>query len=174
MSCKEQYQFWQNHNFCKQMISWNKINNKYKFDIFKVLYCNIFSLQKRSLMILLEDDIHFIHAKKSPRDQVTSTAWHMCTGLIDIHDNINSIQRPNTEQIHRSVNVILKNGTHKQVRGGADVGQVLQHFKDNGTVGGYFNDSYLEGARPEYRRIDLSIAKKSCENLRLKIYQNHK
>ena len=35
--------------------------------------CN---LQKRKFMVLIEDDINYIHAKHHPKSSVTSTIWH--------------------------------------------------------------------------------------------------
>ena len=40
------------------------------------------SLQNRKFMILIEDYIHFIHAKHHPKSSVTSTIWHMCTAVV--------------------------------------------------------------------------------------------
>lgn len=121
--------------------------------------------QNKSIVLLLEDDIHFIHAKKTPRE-TTSTSYHMCTGLVDIHE-IPAIPRPNdASDIHRSVRITLKNGQVVSCRGGADVAEIIQFFSANGTIGSYFCDSYLEAAPRQYREIDLSIAKESCENMR--------
>lgn len=91
----------------------------------------------------------------------------MCTGLVDIHLQIPAIPRPlDISKIHRTVSVVLKDGQRTNCRGGADVDALLQHVNTNGTLGNFFNNSYLEAAPREYSEINLSIAKESCENLR--------
>jgi len=120
------------------------------------------------MVVLLEDDMHFIHTKKSPRDMITSTCWHMCTGLADIHDHIPSLQRPTVLPVHREIHVLMKNGNRAFCRGGVSIEDILEYFTNNGAVSSYYLNSYLEAAPREYTELDLSIAKKSCDNLRYK------
>jgi hypothetical protein len=92
----------------------------------------------------------------------------MCTAMVDIHTNIEAIPRPqDTLTIHRNVRVQLKNGTFADSRGGIDVNEMLTFFGRNGSLADYFSASYLEESPRKYKELDLSIAKKSCENLRL-------
>ena len=73
-------------------------------------------------MLLIEDDIHFIHTIRQPTTSTTSTAWHMCTALLDVQDQIPAVPKPqNTTKLHRIVPVTMKNGTVRQCRGGIDV-----------------------------------------------------
>lgn len=46
--------------------------------------------QKKHFLLLTEDDIHFIHATRQPTSSTTSTAWHMCTCLLDILEKISA------------------------------------------------------------------------------------
>jgi len=121
-------------------------------------------LQKKEFLLLLEDDIHFIHTKKSPRSSVTSTALHMCTTMIDVQEKIEAI--PRTDSIHRNVRVAMKNGVFADCRGGVNVHDLMLFFERNGSFFKYFFSSYLEHCPIQYRCLDLSVARESCENLR--------
>ena len=82
--------------------------------------------------MLIEDDIHFIHAPQHPTSSTTSTAWHMCTGLMDIQASISAIPRPaNCQKIHRILPVVSKTGAVKQCKGGVSTGAILEHFKES-------------------------------------------
>ena len=56
----------------------------------KDLSQKLFSKEQK-FILLIEDDIHFIHAPRKPTSSVTSTSWHMCTVLADIHCNIHAV-----------------------------------------------------------------------------------
>ena len=43
-------------------------------------------------MFLIEDDIHFIHAKHHPKSSGTSTIWHMCTAVVDVQVNMRVVE----------------------------------------------------------------------------------
>ena len=53
--------------------------------MYNVFNCN---LQNKKLMVLTEDDIHFIHAKHHLKSSVISTILHMCTAVVDVDDNM--------------------------------------------------------------------------------------
>ena len=117
--------------------------------------------------MLIEDDIHFIHAPQHPTSSTTSTAWHMCTGLMDIQPSISAIPRPaNCQKLHRIVPVVSKTGAVKQCRGGISTGAILEHFKES--ISHFFESTYMATLSPQHRTIKMSDAKKSCENLRYK------
>ena len=117
--------------------------------------------------MLIEDDIHFIHAPQHPTSSTTSTAWHMCTGLMDIQPCISAIPRPaNCQKLHRIVPVVSKTGAVKQCRGGVSTGAILEHFKES--ISHFFESTYMAKLSPQHRTIKMSDAKKSCENLRYK------
>ncbi|XP_068690715.1 uncharacterized protein [Montipora foliosa] len=116
--------------------------------------------------MLIEDDIHFIHAPQHPSSSTTSTAWHMCTGLMDIQPSVSAITRPaECQKLHRVVPVVSKTGTIKQCRGGVSIEAILGHFKNH--VNQFFELTYMATLPPEYRTIKMRDAKKSCENLRV-------
>ena len=56
----------------------------------KDLSQKLFSKEQK-FILLIENDIHFIHAPRKPTSSVTSTSWHMCTVLADIHCNIHAV-----------------------------------------------------------------------------------
>lgn len=115
--------------------------------------------------MLIEDDIHFIHASRQPTSSETSTAWHMCTALIDVQQSVSALPRPPAVQdLHRTVPVTIKNGTVKQCRGGIDVADVVTHFSRS--ICQFFESSYMSTLSPEHRNLDMTDARESCENLR--------
>ena len=117
--------------------------------------------------MLIEDDIHFIHAPQHPTSSTTSTAWHMCTGLMDIQPSISAIPRPaNCQKLHRIVPVVSKTGAVKQCRGGVSTGAILEHFKE--AISHFYESTCMATLSPQHRTIKMSDAKKSCENLRYK------
>lgn len=115
-------------------------------------------------MLLIEDDIHFIHAPQHPTSSTTSTAWPMCTGLMDIQASISAIPRPaNCQKLHRIVPVVSKTGVVKQCRGGVSTGAILKHFKES------ISHFLSQRTWPHYTHpTKMSDANKSCENLRYK------
>ena len=116
-------------------------------------------------MLLIEDDIHFIHTIRQPTTSATSTAWHMCTALLDVQDQIPAVpKRQNTTKLHRIVPVTMKNGTVRQCRGGIDVAPVLQHFSE--ALNRFFFSSYLSSLPQGHRTLDMTNMQQSCENLR--------
>lgn len=124
-------------------------------------------LQKNQFLLLIEDDIHFIHACQHPTTTTTSTAWHMCTGLLDVQEKIPVVSLPSDiNRLHRTVPVTMKNGAVKQCRGGVDVKSILDKFSS--TLHDFLVSSYLTTLPTEYRRLDMTNIRQSCENLRLK------
>ena len=114
-------------------------------------------------MLLIEDDIHFIHAIPQPTRSQTSTAWHTCTGLLDVQEKMPAVSMPSdSTKLHRRAPVIMKNGVVKQCTRGADVQSVLQYFAS--TLREFFASSYLGTLSIEHRRVDMSNMKQSCEN----------
>ena len=114
-------------------------------------------------MLLIEDDIHFIHAIPQPTRSQTSTAWHMCTGLLDVQEKMPAVSMPSdSTKLHRRAPVIMKNGVVKQCTRGADVQSVLQYFAS--TLREFFASNYLGTLSIEHRRVDMSNMKQSCEN----------
>ena len=61
----------------------------------KDLNQKLFSKEEK-FILLIEDDIHFIHAPRKPTSTVTSTSWHMYTVLADIYCNIHAVPQNNT------------------------------------------------------------------------------
>ena len=51
--------------------------------------CN---LQNRKFMLLIKEDIHFIHAKHHPKSSVTSTICHMCTTVVHVQVNMRVVK----------------------------------------------------------------------------------
>ena len=71
--------------------------------------CN---LQNRKFMVLIEDDIHFIHAKHHPKSSVTSTIWHMCTAVVDVQVNKRVVElEEDVTKYHSHVQVTMEDGT---------------------------------------------------------------
>ena len=71
--------------------------------------CN---LQNRKFMVLIEDDIHFIHAKHHPKSSVTSTIWHMCTAVVDVQVNMRVVElEEDVTKYHSHVQVTMEDGT---------------------------------------------------------------
>lgn len=127
--------------------------------------------QKKQFLLLIEDDIHFIHTCHHPTTTTTSTAWHMCTGLLDVQEKIPAVSLPpDINKLHRTVPVTMKNGVVKQCRGGIDVKSILENFSS--TLHDYFVSSYLSILSIEHRRLNMTNVKQSCANLRLKGKKN--
>ena len=90
-----------------------------------VIGCSMW--EKRTFILVIEDDIHFIHALQHPCN--TTTAWHMCTGLMDIQPSVSAITRPSEcQKFHRVVPVVSKTGTIKQYREGVSIEAILEHL----------------------------------------------
>ena len=66
--------------------------------------CN---LQNRKFMVLIEDDIHFIHAKHHPKSSVTSTAI-----FVDVLVNMRVVElEEDVTKYHSHVQVTMEDGT---------------------------------------------------------------
>ena len=78
--------------------------------MYNVFTCN---LQNRKFMgLLIEDDIRFIHAKHHPKSSLTSTIWHMCTAIVDVHDNMRVVElEKDVTKYHSNVHVNMEDGT---------------------------------------------------------------
>ena len=88
--------------------------------------------------MLIEDDIHFIHAPQQPASSTTSTAWHMCTGLMDIQPSISAIPRPaNCQKLHPIIPVVSKTGA------------ILEHFKESVSL--FFESMYTATLSPQHK-----------------------
>lgn len=91
----------------------------------------------------------------------------MCTGLLDVQEKIPAVSLPSDiNRLHRTVPVTMKTGAVKQCRGGVDVKSILDKFSS--TLHDFFVSSYLTTLPTEYRRLDMTNIRQSCENLRLK------
>lgn len=89
-------------------------------------------MHKKIHIMLIEDDIYFIHAPQHPTSSTTSTDWHMCTGLMDIQASISAIPRTaNCQKLHLIIPVVSKTGAVKQCRGGVSTETILEHFKES-------------------------------------------
>ena len=63
-------------------------------------------LWKDSFIMLMEDDIHFIHDSLQPTSEQTSTAQHMCTALLDVHQSFYALPPPTEVQdLHGIVDI---------------------------------------------------------------------
>lgn len=125
----------------------------------------IHNLQNKQFMILVEDDIHFIHAKHHPTSSVTSTTWHMCTGIVDIHEKIEAVPlRGDMTKNHRNVQVTMKDGSVRQCRGGIDIQHLLGYVTVKMST--YYSSSFLDQLPREFKEFNLANAQKSFKELR--------
>lgn len=125
----------------------------------------IFVSKEKKFILLIEDDIHFIHAPRRPTKSLTSTCWHMCTVLADIHTDINAVpQNQDINRNHRSVTVTMKDGSIRQCRGGIDIQHLLGYFRVE--LRKYFSSSFLSSLPAEYAQVNFSNIQDSFQNLR--------
>ena len=62
-------------------------------------------------MVLIEDDIHFIHAKHHPKSSVISNIWHMCTAVVDVQVNMRVVElEEDVTKYHSHVEVTMEDG----------------------------------------------------------------
>ena len=132
----------------------------------KDLSQKLFSKEEK-FILLIEDDIHFIHASRKPTSSVTSTSWHMCTVLADIHCNIHAV--PQNDDItgklnHRSARVVMPDGVIRECRGGIDIDHLLGYFRIE--LPKYFSSSFLSSLPVEYTQVNFSNIQNSFQNLR--------
>lgn len=131
--------------------------------ILKTVKC--FVSKEKKFILLIEDDIHFIHAPRRPTKSLTSTCWHMCTVLADIHTDINAVpQNQDINRNHRSVTVTMKDGSIRQCRGGIDIQHLLGYFRVE--LRKYFSSSFLSSLPAEYAQVNFSNIQDSFQNLR--------
>lgn len=124
----------------------------------------IFVSKEKKFILLIEDDIHFIHAPRRPTKSLTSTCWHMCTVLADIHTDINAVpQNQDINRNHRSVTVTMKDGSIRQCRGGIDIQHLLGYFRVE--LRKYFSSSFLSSLPAEYAQVNFSNIQDSFQNL---------
>lgn len=146
-----------------------------RFRIFNLLDCyfffhgdyilNFLFQKEKKFILLIEDDIHFIHAPRRPTKSITSTCWHMCTVLADIHTDINAVpQNQDINRNHRSVTVTMKDGSIRQCRGGIDIQHLLGYFRVE--LRKYFSSSFLSSLPAEYAQVNFSNIQDSFQNLR--------
>ena len=89
--------------------------------------CFTYNLQNRKFILFIEDDIHFIHAKHHPTSSVTSTTWHMCTAVVDVHDKMDAVDLgDDITKNHSNVQVTMENGSVRPCRGGIDIQHLLK------------------------------------------------
>jgi len=92
----------------------------------KDLSQELFSKEQK-FILLIEGDIHFIHTPRKPTSSVTSTSWHMCAVLADIHCNIHAVpQNDNNKLNQRSARVVMPDGAIRECRGGIDIDHLLR------------------------------------------------
>lgn len=125
--------------------------------------------KEQKFILLIEDDIHFIHAPRKPTSSLTSTSWHMCTVLADIHPEIQAIPQNNdVNHNHRSVRVAMPEGSIRQCREGIDIDHLLGFFRVE--LPKYFSSSFLSSLSPEYTQVNFSNIQESFQNLRYKLH----
>ena len=129
--------------------------------------CNIIThnLQNKKFMLLVEDDIHFIHAKHHPTSSVTSTIWHMCTAIVDVHEKLEAVDvGDDVTKNHRNVRVTMEDGTVRPCRGGIDIQHLLGFISVES--GNYSRQSFLQRLPSQFRKFNLSNVEKSSKELR--------
>ena len=133
---------------------------------------NNFLSKNGNFILLVEDDIHFIHAARHPTTSQTSTSRHMCTALHDIHTNSPAVpQNDEVTDNHKSVRVTMKDHTVRACRGGIDINHLLGFRCVE--LPKYFSTSFLTFLPDDYKRFNFSNVEESFENLRYKyISQN--
>ena len=115
----------------------------------------------------MEDGIHFIHATRHPTSSQTSTSWHMCTALADIHANIPAVpQNDEVTDNHTSVRVIMKDHTVRAYWVEIDINHLLGFLCVE--LPKYFSTSFLPFLPDNYKRFNFSNEEESFENLRYK------
>ena len=128
---------------------------------------NNFLSKNGNFILLVEDDIHFIHATRHPTTSQTSTSWHMCTALADIHTNIPAVpQNDEVTDNHISVRVTMKDHTVRACRGGIDINHLLGFLCVE--LPKYFSTSFLTFLPDDDKRFNFSNVEESFENLRYK------
>ena len=130
--------------------------------MYSVFTCN---LQNRKFMVLIEDDIHFIHAKHHPKSSVTSTIWHMCTAVVDVHDDMRAVElEEDVTKYHSNVRVTMEDGTVRACRGGIDIQHILGFVSVES--GNYYRQSFLQQLPLQFKEFNLSNVEKSFKELR--------
>ena len=116
-------------------------------------------------MVLIEDDIHFIHAKHHPTSSVTSTTWHMCTAVVDIHDNMKAVDlQDDVTMNNRNVRVTMEDGAVRPCRGGIDIQHLLGFVSIES--GKYYCQSFLQHLPLQFKEFNLSNVEKNFKELR--------
>ena len=109
----------------------------------------------------MEDNIHFIHATRHLTSSQTSTSWHMCTALADIHTNIPAVpQNDEVTDNHTPVRVTMKDHT---------IRACINHFLGFLCVElpKYFSTSFLTFLPDDYKRFIFSNMEENFENLQV-------
>lgn len=78
--------------------------------MYNVFTCNV---QNGKFMLLIEGDIHFINAKRHPTKAMTSTTWHMCTAVVDVHDKMEAVDSGDVINNHCNVQATTNSPTFK-------------------------------------------------------------
>ena len=118
--------------------------------------------QKNQFIILVIDDFHAIHTVHDPKVSKTSTAVHMATELVDVHE-IAAIGRPAGIQVHQTVKVGIKD-----CRGGIHIESVKKLFSE-------YEESlhtfyYQQTLPPDFLEFYMANAIKSVEHLRYSFF----
>ena len=114
-------------------------------------------------MLLLEDDINFIHASRHPKGSETSTIWHMSTALADIHPQIRALCADcYTKNRHRQVPMQMPDGSI-HLSGGIDTQHLLGFLKVQ--LLQYFCGSLLSQLPERFRQCNMSDVVDSFEKL---------
>ena len=147
-------------------------NTNYIIQVSMLLYtgrgnvqCFTYNLQNRKFMLFIEDDIHFIHAKHHPTSSVTSTTWHMCTAVVDVHDKMDAVDLgDDITKNHSNVQVTMENGSVRPCRGGIDIQHLLGFVSVES--GNYYHQSFLQHLPLQFKEFNWSNVEKSFKELR--------
>ena len=88
----------------------------------KVLTNTFIERAKSNLVILVIDDFHSVHSIARPTSSETSTAIHMATCIIDVHESIPSLPLPGTSPHYHPSDDVCK--------GAVNTGRVSDHFTE--------------------------------------------
>lgn len=114
--------------------------------------CFTYNSQNRKFMLFIEDDICFIHAKQHPKSSVTSTTWHMCTAVVDVHDKMEAVDLgDDITKNHSNVQVTMENGSVWPCRGGSDIQHLLGFVSVES--GNYYCQIFLQHLPLQFKEL---------------------
>ena len=112
-------------------------------------------LPNQQFLMLIIDDIHFIHSLRHPKASDTSTSIDMATILLDHQPGISAVKRPpDVKQIHRHVTVQLEQNKKVTYRGWIECQELVNFMLEK--MENYFQQSFLESLPIGYKKFDLS------------------